>query len=326
MFHREHWKQTNMDTQRSVEVKRVETLRSAESITAMSNEGLPNWLQKEADDILSVGPGQLVNVEKRSRDQRWVYATIMHGGPQEQHGNSGWFPAEHAGPVSPALQQEYSERLKKHDESDYAPPATWTNVDTMGAKVRLEPVGLDSAEGRAVVANFDASIVRNGRRKGRVTRIQRIQNKRLWKLYRMYELEMLDMYPKDKKQDLVCPNMFHGTTHEIASKIMQQGFNRSYCGRNACVHGKGSYFSYLAWYSAQTQYATPRNGRSLMFQCRVVKGKHCLGKNGALTPDVFQGDRLYDSTVDNMQNPSMVVTYSDPQAFAEYLIEFEPLN
>lgn len=59
-----------------------------------------------------------------------------------------------------------------------------------------------------------------------------------------------------------------------------------------------------------------------MFVCRVTVGEYCLGVHDAPAPSVRTGNMLYDSTVDNMQNPTMFVTYHDSQAYAEYLVKF----
>ncbi len=40
----------------------------------------------------------------------------------------------------------------------------------------------------------------------------------------------------------------------------------------------------------------------------------------ALTPAVRHGNQLYDSTVDDVQNPSIYVTYNDSQVYPDVLI------
>ena len=60
-----------------------------------------------------------------------------------------------------------------------------------------------------------------------------------------------------------------------------------------------------------------------MFLVRVTVGEYCLGKRDALTPDVRKGYQLYDSTVNNMADPSIYVTYHDAQAYPEFLIKFK---
>ena len=105
-------------------------------------------------------------------------------------------------------------------------------------------------------------------------------------------------------------------------KILQQGFNRSFCGKNATRYGKGVYFARDASYSAYPTYAVPDNkGHQYMMACRVVVGEYCRGKNDALTPDIRDAKHhsLYDSTVgllgnDTMSNPSIFVTYHGKRA------------
>ena len=118
--------------------------------------------------------------------------------------------------------------------------------------------------------------------------------------------------------------LFHGTDEDTVPKIYQQGFNRAFAGKNAVAYGKGVYFARDASYSSSTTYSRPNAaGVQHMFLCRVVVGEYCQGRNGALTPDPRSGHMLYDSTVDNMRNPGMFVTYHDAQAYPEYLVKFK---
>jgi poly [ADP-ribose] polymerase 10/14/15 len=59
-----------------------------------------------------------------------------------------------------------------------------------------------------------------------------------------------------------------------------------------------------------------------MFLCRVATGVFCLGVKDAPAPRVRTGVILFDSTVDNVANPSIFVTYTDGQAYPEYLVRF----
>eukprot|EP01047_Picozoa_sp_COSAG01_P060342 COSAG01_NODE_7385_length_3229_cov_9.246645_1_plen_125_part_00 len=61
-----------------------------------------------------------------------------------------------------------------------------------------------------------------------------------------------------------------------------------------------------------------------MFLCRAVVGDWCLGRSGALTPDTKPGSlELFDTTVDDVDNPSIFVAYHDAQAYPEYLVSFK---
>jgi poly [ADP-ribose] polymerase 10/14/15 len=59
-----------------------------------------------------------------------------------------------------------------------------------------------------------------------------------------------------------------------------------------------------------------------MFLCRVVTGEFCLGESNAPAPRARTGVILFDSTVDNVADPSIFVTYHDAQAYPEYLVRF----
>ena len=123
--------------------------------------------------------------------------------------------------------------------------------------------------------------------------------------------------------------MFHGCGPDVVDKILQQGFNRSFCGKNATFYGKGVYFARDASYSTYPLYS-PADGRGLqtIFAVRVVVGAWSKGVKDALTPDVRDARRnlLYDTTVDNMADPSIFVTYHDAQAYPEYRIRFTQSN
>ena len=110
--------------------------------------------------------------------------------------------------------------------------------------------------------------------------------------------------------------LFHGTDQDTVPKIATSGFNRSFCGKNATMFGKGVYFARDASYSSSTTYAKPNSkGVQHMFLCRVVVG--------ARARDVRRGHQLYDTTVDDTGNPTRYVTYHDAQAYPDYLIKFK---
>ena len=52
-----------------------------------------------------------------------------------------------------------------------------------------------------------------------------------------------------------------------------------------------------------------------------MTGEFCKGVKNALTPDLRNAakNQLYDSTVDNVRDPSIFVTYHDAQAYPEYM-------
>lgn len=89
------------------------------------------------------------------------------------------------------------------------------------------------------------------------------------------------------------------------------------------------YFARDASYSCHPAYSNPdENGTQRIFLCRVAVGDWCKGKKGQLTPDPKPNSalELFDSTVDNVSNPSIFVVYHDAQAYPAYMVSFRRLD
>jgi poly [ADP-ribose] polymerase 10/14/15 len=113
--------------------------------------------------------------------------------------------------------------------------------------------------------------------------------------------------------------LFHGGPPKVIPKIAKHGFNRSYAGRTS--FGRGVYFARDASYSIP--YSLPdAYGVQYMFMCRVAVGDWLEGRPGINTPDSKPDNELFDSTVDNVRDPSIFVIYQDAQAYPEYLVAF----
>jgi poly [ADP-ribose] polymerase 10/14/15 len=156
--------------------------------------------------------------------------------------------------------------------------------------------------------------------------VERIQNMDLWNLYVARRKSVCGRKSPKDAQNLVRTWLFHGGRPDTVDKILQQGFNRSFAGRNATRYGQGSYFARDASYSTFPLYSPPdTDGVQSIFLARVVVGEYTLGVQGALTPAERDATThaLYDSTVDNVRDPSIFVTYNDGQAYPEYLIKFK---
>jgi len=207
------------------------------------------------------------------------------------------------------------------------PPKTWTAVSDPQL-VELVPVHA-SAERREVEAAFQRTL---GGRGISILNVKRVQNVELWNLYAVKLKTILDREgasPDRARARYERRWLFHGTDEATVPKIAQQGFNRSYCGKNATAYGKGVYFARDSSYSTSTRYSQPnKDGVQHMFLCRVVVGEYCKGVSNAIAPPPRSGSVLFDTTVgllgsDTLTDPSIYVTYHDAQAFPEYLVYFK---
>lgn len=64
-----------------------------------------------------------------------------------------------------------------------------------------------------------------------------------------------------------------------------------------------------------------------MYLCKVLTGEFVMGKNGMRVPPQkpsgASAHALYDSVVNNVQNPSMFIIFNDTQAYPDYLVAFK---
>lgn len=197
-----------------------------------------------------------------------------------------------------------------------APPKEWKPLRdrTIAEQHEILP---GSPEYDSIVQELRASC--RGR-KILVLSVKRIQNLAMWQSYVVKRQTIIHREKNIDSKRLERRWLWHGSDKEGIKKITQQGFNRSFCGRNATAYGKGVYFARDSFYSADPTYAIPdHQGDQYMLACRVVVGEYCKGQQDALTPAIRDSrtHALYDTTVDNPLNPSVYVTYHDAQAYPE---------
>uniref|UniRef100_A0A8C3TNA9 Poly [ADP-ribose] polymerase n=1 Tax=Catharus ustulatus TaxID=91951 RepID=A0A8C3TNA9_CATUS len=194
-------------------------------------------------------------------------------------------------------------------------PPTWDPMENERVKiVELKP---DSKEYKDVQEKFLQTC-----QSFKIEKIERVQSQYLWKSYQIKKCEM-DKKNGDRNNERL---LFHGTSQESLTFINDHGFNRSYAGMHAANFGNGTYFAVNANYSAHDIYSKPdANGKKYMYLARVLVGEYSLGKKGSVTParkNVNNSVDLFDSSTDNMNQPSMFIIFNDIQAYPEYLITF----
>eukprot|EP01083_Nonionella_stella_P023583 65256_1 len=117
--------------------------------------------------------------------------------------------------------------------------------------------------------------------------------------------------------------LYHGTNSAVIPKIITQGFLRQFTTRYA--FGQGCYFALNPSYSTHPRYAVPnREGIQFVFVCDVICGEYCKGNPTMKVPDVKPNTNniLYETTCNDVANPTVFVTFNDNQAIPRYLIAF----
>lgn len=92
----------------------------------------------------------------------------------------------------------------------------------------------------------------------------------------------------------------------------------------AAVFGWGVYFAESASYSARDIYSPPDIfNYKYMFLAKVLTGEFVKGDADFIQPPSRNSETdLYDSCVNDTNNPTIFVIFHDSQAYPEYLITF----
>ncbi|KAJ8393744.1 hypothetical protein AAFF_G00056590 [Aldrovandia affinis] len=215
--------------------------------------------------------------------------------------------------------------LADSDTVFIAPPPTWSKMD--GKDLDIILLQQKSNEFLKISKDFVQScqaFVQQTGKNIKVVQIQRIQHQEQWRRYAVSKQAVEKKYPNNKIEQV----LYHGTTKDICQKINKNGFNRSFCGRNATMYGSGTYFAKDAAYSCHDSYSNPdTNGVKYMYRAQVLTGKPCVGQEGMKEPspldpnDLLKG--LHDCAVNNLHSPSIFVIFCDSGAYPDYLITFK---
>ena len=293
---------------------------------ADSKDALPSDLIGEDDKVLMLSVGQLVQ-QHNIRDDGWAFGTILHHGDVDKDAaipmpgvdyETGWFPLKCTELAATEHLEKLQAKLGEGALQALEPPAGWKRVRDAMVAERFE-LAPGSQEFNVVSGLFLQTLHSSTQ----VISVQRIQNMAMWQSYAMQRQLMATRDQKDPRE-AEKRWLFHGTSADTVPKIIQQGFNRGFAGKNATMYGKGVYFAKNASYSASTTYSPPDGkGVQSMFLVRVLTGFTCRGIKDAPAPNMRIPERniAYDTTTN--ADKSIYVTYHDAQQYPEYLVQFK---
>ena len=118
------------------------------------------------------------------------------------------------------------------------PPGTWSPMNknqTVAKQVLLPPGPEFDQVCQAFMKTLNSSI--------KVVDVQRIQNRSLWNQYATKGWDVISREGPSSQARCERVWLFHGTDEDTVEKIIHQGFNRSFAGKNATAYGKGVYFA-----------------------------------------------------------------------------------
>ncbi|XP_077865003.1 protein mono-ADP-ribosyltransferase PARP14-like [Saccoglossus kowalevskii] len=199
-------------------------------------------------------------------------------------------------------------------------PSSWTTMAD-NETVKVEYISATSNEYQTVEKRFKTLLWGTN---SNVIKIERVQNPRLYRQYMILKQDMDAKNPAGTDNERI---LYHGTKGDSVDKINHDGFNRSFCGKNATVYGEGSYFALDSKYSARSTYSpVDSNGQKHVYQCKVLTGVFTVGHESLVIPPYKNPNKSYDrydSVVDDEKNPKIFVVFNDAMAYPEYNITFK---
>ena len=185
--------------------------------------------------------------------------------------NRSWFPSTKCKNPDQTTLAKFQASLGAGGTDALKPPPEWDPMPKTNL-AQCFKVSMTSAEGKRIVDAFHKT---TSRHRCTITKLERIQNVAQWQSYAVKRIQIMhrngegDTTAMDESL-LEIPIAFHGSDQDTVPKIIQQGFNRSFCGKNAVRYGKGVYFARDSSYSSNDTYSRPdADGVKRMIVCKV---------------------------------------------------------
>ena len=206
-------------------------------------------------------------------------------------------------------------------------PANWTPLreHELVLQIELQP---GDPEFEKIKTLFEAE------KKKQVDTAKFLQNRTLMKVFRLQNPTLYRQYVLSKekfarkyydKPDVVKNlerTLFHGTSEDTVSKINSEGFDRSFCGKNMTLFGKGVYFARDLSYSCDPTYSPPNSDSKVkcVYVVKALVGVITSGKRDMPNLPEQSPGVPFDCAVNNVTDPLVFVIFRDYQMYPEYIM------
>ncbi|CAL4124620.1 unnamed protein product, partial [Meganyctiphanes norvegica] len=191
-------------------------------------------------------------------------------------------------------------------------PSTWEPMQPTD-RVRKVNVQPSTSEYKAVVNLFTGNYT--------ITKIERIQNPFHYRAFANKVQDMIAVYNNDSSKADVR-QLFHGTKSAVIKSICSENFDwRLHGTSTGNVYGRGTYFSPDVKLSYGYCQPDPSSGSKYMFIAKVAVGTMIVGDSSMARPPINNATSMpYDTTVNNMSNPTIIVKYDKQEYYPEYIV------